>query len=479
MLFYRRQLLLKAFKLLDLAVMGLAFLFTTIAAHFQRHNIPFDDFLNMRIKIGNFLLFSGFTWIWYLLFVAFKLYHSRRLASRISEVIDIIKATFTGTLVLVVMAIVFSMEMITPIFVLVFLCSVSFLTIVARLAVRIFLGQLRLRGRNMRNMLIAGTNVRAINFARSLEAKPELGYHIIGFVDEEWPGLQEFQKSGYPLVTDLNSFSPYIRQHVVDEVAINLPMRSYYQHAAQIADLCAEQGITVRHQSDLFDLKNGRFREESVEEEDVITVVHDRMAGWQLAVKRIFDFTLSAILLIISAPIFLVSALLIKLNSPGPVFFSQERVGFSKRTFKMYKFRTMVADAEQKQAELEHLNEASGPVFKIKNDPRITGIGKFLRKTSIDELPQLINILRGEMSLVGPRPLPVRDFNGFDQDWHRRRFSVRPGITCLWQIRGRNEISFDKWMELDMKYIDHWSLSLDFKILIMTIKAVLEGYGAA
>ena len=150
----------------------------------------------------------------------------------------------------------------------------------------------------------------------------------------------------------------------------------------------------------------------------------------------------------------------------------------NKRRFRLYKFRTMVSDAEARIAELEQFNEMSGPVFKIKHDPRITWIGKYLRKFSIDELPQLINVLKGDMSLVGPRPLPVRDYDGFNQDWQRRRFSVQPGITCLWQIAGRSSIGFDKWMELDMKYIDSWSLSLDLKILLLTVPAVLKGTGA-
>ena len=160
------------------------------------------------------------------------------------------------------------------------------------------------------------------------------------------------------------------------------------------------------------------------------------------------------------------------------MFFVQDRVGLNKRRFRMYKFRTMVGNAEKMQSELESLNEADGPVFKIKNDPRVTRLGKYLRKASLDELPQLWNVLMGDMSLVGPRPLDLRDYNGLDEDWLRRRFSVRPGITCLWQVNGRSSTSFQKWMELDLQYIDHWSLWLDVKVMAKTIPAVLRGVGA-
>jgi exopolysaccharide biosynthesis polyprenyl glycosylphosphotransferase len=196
-------------------------------------------------------------------------------------------------------------------------------------------------------------------------------------------------------------------------------------------------------------------------------------------VKRVIDFTVSLMMLVILSPLMLAAALLISVSSPGAVIFSQERLGLNKRRFRLFKFRTMVPDAEKRQADLEKLNEASGPVFKITDDPRITPLGKFLRKTSIDELPQLFNVLKGDMSLVGPRPLPVRDYEGFHHDWHRRRFSVKPGITCFWQIRGRSSIPFEQWMELDMQYIDRWSLWLDFEILLGTIPAVLKGSGAA
>ena len=169
----------------------------------------------------------------------------------------------------------------------------------------------------------------------------------------------------------------------------------------------------------------------------------------------------------------------IKLTSEGPVLFLQERIGLNKRRFKIYKFRTMIPNAERLMRSLESKNEASGPVFKIKDDPRITPVGRFLRRSSIDELPQLLNVLRGDMSLVGPRPLPVRDYEGFSEDWQRRRFSVTPGITCLWQVNGRSDVSFEEWMLLDLKYLDEWSLWLDLKILAKTVPAVLKGAGAA
>ena len=196
-------------------------------------------------------------------------------------------------------------------------------------------------------------------------------------------------------------------------------------------------------------------------------------------VKRALDVVFSSALLVLLAPLFFVVAVLVKCASPGAVLFRQTRVGLNKRQFQIYKFRTMNANAEQIQDELLPLNEMAGPVFKMTNDPRVTPLGRVLRKTSIDELPQLFNVLKGEMSLVGPRAMSLRDYQLFDQDWQRRRFSVKPGITCLWQVNGRSSIPFEKWMELDMQYIDKWSLWLDLKILAQTVPAVLRGTGAA
>ena len=475
----RRRLLIKISKLFDLLVMTGSFFLAAAITYHEPDVSSLEQFLSLRIKIQNFAIFLGLILAWHLIFSSFRLYNSRRLTTRRKEAFDVLKATSVATLFLILAAIIFRIRLATPLFIFTFWFGSSAIAISTRLVLRHLLGRIRLHGRNLRNILIVGTNNRAVQFAQKIESQKELGYQIIGFVDKEWFGIDEFQMNGYKLVADFSGFPSYIRNNVVDEVMIALPLKSHYQQASKIVAMCEEQGIIARYLSDIFSKKIGRFRPEDFEREAVIAHSAGASAVSSLLVKRITDIVVSQILLILLAPLFLTVALLIKRGSPGPVFFVQERVGVNKRKFRLYKFRTMIHGAEQKIIELEHLNEVSGPVFKIRNDPRITRTGKFLRKTSIDELPQLINVLKGDMSLVGPRPLPVRDYNGFDQDWHRRRFSVRPGITCLWQVNGRSDITFDKWMRLDMEYIDNWSLWLDFMILLKTFPAVLRGSGAA
>jgi exopolysaccharide biosynthesis polyprenyl glycosylphosphotransferase len=343
---------------------------------------------------------------------------------------------------------------------------------------REFLAWVRMHGRNLRNVLIVGTNARAKEFARTIDGRPELGYQLIGFADEEWAGSREFGNTDRSIVTDLDHFSDFLRERVVDEVIITLPMKSFYSQAARIVGECQEQGVIVRALTSLFDFQKGCVNSSELDGTHVATYSSSLFEGWPLVLKRLLDIIVSLALLVLLAPMLLVFAILVRFDSPGPVFFVQERVGRNKRKFKMYKFRTMVAHAEKEQPNLEKCNEADGPVFKIKDDPRVTRLGKYLRKTSIDELPQLLNVLKGDMSLVGPRPLPKRDYQRFDQDWLRRRFSVRPGITCLWQINGRSSISFNEWMLLDMRFIDSWSFWLDLKILARTIPAVFRGTGA-
>src|SRR6202521_1073427 len=474
-----RQLLVKAAKLYDLAAMSLSFGLAAVLVAPQTAIVSFADFLAMRVKVRNFALFGGFLLVWNIVFRLFGLYDSRRLSGQRDEVFDIVKATTLGVGSVCIAAFLFRLKIVTPLFVLAlwFISSATFVS--SRLVARYLLSQVRVRGRNLRDMLIVGTNPRAVLFARKIQAKPTLGYRVLGFVDQEWEGMEEFRKGGYPLASDFERFPFLLRERVVDEVVLALPMKSLYLQASRVAALCEEQGVAVRVLSNIFNMRLAQSKAGEFEGEAVTTLCIGSPDDWQHLFKRIFDIVASLVAILILAPLFLLAGFLIKLTSQGPVFFNQERVGLSKKRFHLYKFRTMAADAEERQREIEHLNEASGPVFKMKNDPRIPRVGKLLRKTSIDELAQLFNVLKGDMSLVGPRPLPVRDYQGFDQDWQRRRFSVRPGITCLWQINGRSSIPFEKWMELDMKYIDQWSLWMDFKILAKTIPVVLKGTGAA
>ncbi len=475
----RRRILLSIFKLFDLWLLVFSLVAATLPILHEDGVLSLTQFLSMRVKVGNIVLFAALLLVWHIIFVFSGLYHSRRLSTHGAELLDILMATSGATLVLSLATLLFHIRMITPHFVAVFWAVSSVTVMLSRLALRYLLERIRIRGRNLRYVVIAGTNRRAIEFARHLEANLGLGYRITGFVDVEWAGTPEFRKSGYPVVCAFNGFSAFLRSHVVDEVIIILPIRSRYSEASRIVALSEEQGILTRCFSSPFNLKSRRSKTEDFADDALVTLTAGAPQGGAVVVKRLLDITISLICIVIFAPIFLITALLIKLTSRGPAFFVQERLGLNKRLISVYKFRTMVQGAEREQAELERLNEASGPVFKIKNDPRITPIGKFLRKTSIDELPQLFNVLKGDMSLVGPRPLPVRDYQGFDQDWQRRRFSIRPGITCLWQINGRSSIPFEKWMELDMQYLDKWSLWLDLQILIRTIPAVLKGSGAA
>ena len=347
----------------------------------------------------------------------------------------------------------------------------------ARLAARIVTHALRRRGRNLRHVLIVGSNQRAVSIADNLRQERALGYNLVGFVDDRWhfDGAPDSYKR--MLIGTPDDVLDLLRRLPLDEVILSLPIASKYHVFERVTDWCAQQGIVVRCDARLF--RDSTHATTAGPAQPYLITLHENSHNeWFLGAKRTLDIVISFLILIASAPVLGLVALAIATTSSGPVIFSQERVGLGKRRFQIYKFRTMVVDAESMQAALEHLNHASGPAFKVRRDPRVTRVGSFLRKSSLDELPQLVNVLLGDMSLVGPRPLPMRDYKGFSVDGHRRRFSVKPGITGLWQISGRSEITFDHWMKLDMDYIDQWSLWLDAKILLQTIPAVLRGAGA-
>ncbi len=474
----RRRLLLNGLKLFDLGLVIVSFGLAWLVVY-VRHGSALAELFSARVKLWDLVMFLALALAWHVVFSVCGMYGSKRLSTRPRESYDAFKATTFCSLCLAVVAGLSSLPMLSPRMVGVFWVLSTAFVITGRLLLRYFLAWVRLAGHNLRHLLILGSNDRALAFARSVEARPELGYRIVGFVDEDWQGIGEFKSTGRTLASDFGGLPEFLRNNVVDEVANYLPLRSFYEHASQVAALCELHGIILRFNSDIFGLKTARSRTGEFNGDHYITSYAGISDGVPMMIKRAVDIIGSLSLLFLVAPLFLIVAVLIKLTSEGPVFFLQERVGYNKRKFFIWKFRTMIPGAEKLMVELENLNEVSGPVFKIRNDPRITPLGKLLRRASIDELPQLINVLRGDMSLVGPRPLPVRDYQGFNEDWQRRRFSVRPGITCLWQVNGRCSIAFEEWMKLDLQYLDEWSLWLDLKILARTIPAVLRGSGAA
>ena len=329
------------------------------------------------------------------------------------------------------------------------------------------------RVRVRRHVIIVGSGPRALRLFRELRAQ---GAHVIGFVDST-PHVAH-EEIAHRMLGDLEQFEAVLMRHVVDEVLIALPVKSCYAQIQRAIEDCERAGVQAKHPVDVFQTTIARPRYEPSEPLPAVTMSVVRDDG-RIALKRGLDVSVAAAGLLLLSPLMLAIALAVRLTSPGPTLFAQERFGFRKRRFHMLKFRTMVANAEQLQPLVESRNEASGPVFKIRDDPRTTPIGRFLRRTSLDELPQLVNVLRGEMSLVGPRPLPTRDVKGFDRSWLMRRFSVPPGITGLWQVSGRSNLNFEEWMTLDLEYVDNWSLQLDLRILLRTIPVVLRGTGAS
>ncbi len=347
-------------------------------------------------------------------------------------------------------------------------------SVALRLWIRQALMNLKRRTSNGTRILMVGSGPIAERVSQSLRSCSAT-LEIVGFVDT--PGAHDIAQSiKSALLGDLDRLESILMSIAVDEVVIALPLRSCYDKVQEVLKVCELVGVPAAYAYEPFRHDVGYSRIE----QSPLTYWRWRPSRGVESnpVKRTVDILLSAVALTVLAPVFFVVITAIKMTSPGPVFFIQNRYGLNKRKFRMFKFRTMVPNAEALQSAIETRNEAQGPVFKIRQDPRITSIGFFLRRTSLDELPQLVNVLKGDMSLVGPRPLPIRDVEKFIDPWSMRRFSVKPGLTCLWQIHGRSNTNFNDWIVLDLKYIDTWSPLLDLQILAQTIPAVLRGSGA-
>jgi exopolysaccharide biosynthesis polyprenyl glycosylphosphotransferase len=376
----------------------------------------------------------------------------------------LLKGCTLTTIVLILTTFLFQKDLIMPRSVMTCFGFISFVLIyckeeLLRLALKSQFGQ----GQYKRRFILAGTDAETDRMCRELEGRKDETVAVVATFD---------------LANPIPQLVQMLHDHAINGVILS-GKHTYFEQIENVIKVCELEGVEVWLVADFFTTQISRTSFDELLGRPLLVFRTAPEGSWTGLIKQLMDFFGALASLVLAAIPMLIIALLIKLFSPGPVFFRQQRSGLNGAPFTLYKFRTMVTNAEQFKHELESMNEMSGPVFKVTNDPRVTRIGKFLRKWSLDELPQLFNVLRGEMSLVGPRPLPVDEVRRFNDLAHRRRLSVKPGITCLWQVSGRNQIAdFKEWVRLDLEYIDNWSLWLDVKILLRTIPAVFIATGA-
>ena len=416
------------------------------------------------------IIAAGYAATWVAILWLHGLYRPRARWSIRSEALAIARATVVLGLITGTVLFAFRLPDVSRLFLLLLFPSQWLVTLAIRIALRLAFERLRARGYNTRYVLVVGSDARAQAFAQKLESHHELGLSILGFVDDERP---ENLPNGWRYLGPVEAIEDLLHTEVIDEVAMCLPFTDLERMNA-VAHLCEEEGKIVRIPVDMLDRAFAAGRFEDLDGTPVYSLVSgpDRMIA--LVVKRAFDIVVSGLAIIVGSPLLLGIALSIRLRDGSPVLFRQTRIGLHGRKFQMIKFRTMSIDAERQLEALLEQSEVNGQAFKLTDDPRVTHSGRFLRRTSLDELPQLWNVLRGHMSLVGPRPALPREVDSYDL-WHRRRLSMKPGITGLWQVSARRTADFDTWAQLDLSYIDRWSLWLDLKILARTLPAAIEG----
>jgi exopolysaccharide biosynthesis polyprenyl glycosylphosphotransferase len=434
------------------------------------------EFLSVRVTAKNLLLLCAFLGVWN---GALALVQPPQVGARKDlqrQIVGLCRAVSIGTFPVLLFWLTsesgtFTISSVVLFWVLAIATEVAGHTLMTLLAWRVA------RAGAPKNVLVVGSGPRALRLLANVERDALLHYNILGFVDRR-DAVRIPSKIAGRLIGQVEDLERLLAHSAVDLVVVTLPVRSCYELIQAVLATCERMGVEVQYPSDVFALSRAKLTHQPSSGVPATRLTHVA-DDYRLVIKRMLDIFGALTGLVVLSPLLLLTAALVKISSPGPVIFSQIRYGFNRRQFRMYKLRTMVVDAEAQQRTLEHRNEVDGPVFKIRNDPRITPIGHLLRKTSIDELPQLFNVLRGDMSLVGPRPLPLRDVGRFTEASLMRRFSVKPGLTCLWQVCGRSDTNFNQWIALDLQYIDRWSLGLDLQILARTIPAVIRGSGAA
>jgi exopolysaccharide biosynthesis polyprenyl glycosylphosphotransferase len=432
---------------------------------------PLADYMRIYpviLIIFSFLLFS------------YNSYHSHRTVPLVKEALTTFRVVIVGNVLLATLAYLLPLRQLSRAWFILFAVIAAVLLLAEKILVRVLARWVRSKGLNYRTVVIVGTGRRATDIARMIASHKYWGYKILGFVSDGhrlsngWARYRVFGN-----VPDLKRIlETDAIGEPIDEIVFAVT-RKKLDEMKQIFLMCEELGIRTRVAMNFIQNRVARLEIEELEGVPFLTFTTTPSSETQLAFKRALDIAVSLVLLVLTVPVLAIASIAIRLSSPGSIVFKQKRIGLNGRVFTLYKFRTMIEDAHARREEVAHLNEMSGPAFKMKMDPRVTPVGRWLRRFSLDEIPQLWNVLKGDMSLVGPRP-PVPEEVASYHRWHRRRLSMKPGLTCLWQVSGRNEIQdFDRWMKLDLQYIDNWSPSLDMKILLRTIPAVLSGKGAS
>ncbi len=458
----------------DVVLINVAF----ALAYYTRYELR----LLREVAAENYLPFSAYplqeisiTAILLIVFALEGLYDRRRPLSWFEDVYTIAKGTFIGMAAMIV--VVFLAQ---PFFYsrLIFVYAGVFTVILlgtSRLIGRVLRGQLRRRGIGMTRTLVVGAGEVGRAVMRSAIARPELGYQIVGFVDDD-PEKFTTDLGRLKALGSTYDTARVVQEQDIDMVIVTLPWISH-RKIMNIMEECTRERVRFKLVPDMFQMSLSQVGVDDLDGIPLIAVKEISIPLWGLAVKRIIDVVVAGLGLLFLAPLLIVIGVLIRLDSPGPALFRQTRVGKGGRPFTVYKYRTMRQGAEAEQEQLAALNEATGPLFKVRDDPRVTRVGHWIRRFSIDEIPQLINVLLGQMSLVGPRP-PLPSEVAQYEEWHRKRLEVSPGMTSLWAVSGRSDVPFDEMVMLDIYYIENWSLRLDFTIILRTLPAVITAAGA-
>ncbi len=471
----RSKILGVVLGLSDLAIVALSFQIAYLIRFSLPDIRPF--FLSTGVALG--LLFSALM-IWWLSGALLGLYRRVEIHDAGSVVRNTIKQSTLASLVFIGFIFLLKAD-ISRGFILIFTALTPVLLLGYRLTGRRIHSALRQDLAGQCHYVIVGTSAQALEMARMIESEGGMGARIIAFLRErsgaELDAQSDLLSRTYPL-RDLADLPGMLQDHVVDEVVFAVSKQEL-ETMEELFLACEEEGVKIRVLCNFLPrVMRSEVYLEKLQSTPFLTFSSTPENEYLLLVKRVFDVVFSGFLLVLLLPVFVVIALLIKLTSRGPLLYSQIRCGLNGRRFRLYKFRSMFDGAEDRFAEVQHLNEMNGPAFKSSRDPRITPLGRTLRRLSLDEWPQLWNILRGEMSFVGPRPPIPEEVEKYER-WQRRRLRMKPGLTCLWALEGRNQLDFTRWMRLDIDYIEQWSLLLDLKILFRTIPHVLSGRGAS